>query len=148
MALVEIDWHPGDRQLRQFGLCSLACAVLLGVVALIRSNGGHVSGLAAIASWRIITPVALGGAVALVGLIRPRWLRPVYLGLTVATFPIGWCVSYLVLVFVFVALFTPIAIVFRLLGRDALHRRIDRTRPTYWRHRRNASSPASYLRQS
>ena len=35
----------------------------------------------------------LAVALRLVGLVRPSWLRPVFLGLTLATWPIGWVVS-------------------------------------------------------
>ena len=43
---------------------------------------------------------------------------------------------------IYYLLITPFALVFRLIGRDVIGRRIDRTLPTYWRDR-GAPRPAS-----
>ena len=56
------------------------------------------------------------------GLIRPEWVRLIYVGWMVLAFPIGWTVSQVMLAVMFYGLFTPIGLVFRLLGRDPLHR--------------------------
>ena len=40
----------------------------------------------------------------------------------VLAFPIGWTVSQVMLAMMFFGLFTPIGLVFRLIGRDPLHR--------------------------
>jgi hypothetical protein len=146
MALMDINWHPDDRHLRRFGLVSLAVGLLFAAVALVR-HGGSGTAPRAFESMRLWAPLALGGLAAVMGLLRPRWLKPFYLGLTALTWPLGWCVSYVVLAAIFVGLFVPVAIAFRLLGRDALQRRFNRTSRTYW-IRRPVSTPASYLRQS
>jgi hypothetical protein len=41
---------------------------------------------------------------------------------------------------------TPIAIALRLLGRDPLARRFDRTAPTYWVARRPTTDRTRYFR--
>lgn len=147
MALLDINWTPDEHHLRRFGLVSFGVAVLIAGAALWRARGTAIA-LETLQSWRVWAPLAMGGIAAVIGLIRPRWLKPFYLGLTVLTWPIGWCISYLVLAVVFIVVFTPVAIIFRLLGRDALHRRFDRAKPTYWIRRSRSSTPASYLRQS
>ena len=40
----------------------------------------------------------------------------------VLAFPIGWTVSQVILLLMFYGLFTPIGLVFRLIGRDPLQR--------------------------
>ena len=72
------------------------------------------------------TAAAIFGLLALtvgpIGLARPDWLRPIYVGWMVLAFPIGWTVSQLILGVIFCGVFTPIGLVFRLMGRDPLHR--------------------------
>ena len=46
----------------------------------------------------------------------------------VLAFPIGWTVSQVILLLMFYGLFTPIGLVFRLIGRDPLHRARRRRR--------------------
>ena len=52
-------------------------------------------------------------------------MRLIYVGWMVLAFPIGWTVSQVMLALMFFGLFTPIGLVFRLIGRDPL----QRTRP-------------------
>ena len=78
---------------------------------------------------------------------RPIALKPVYLGLTLATWPIGWVVSHLALAVVYYGVITPIALVFRLIGRDAMNRRFDRDATTYWEPYDPDRGLDHYLRQ-
>ena len=61
---------------------------------------------APLAAWRgqWNAAVALWGValvLRVVGLARPQALRPVFLALTLVTFPIGWVVSHLTLAMIF-----------------------------------------------
>ena len=60
--------------------------------------------------------------VGLLGLVAPRLIRPIYVGWMIAAFPIGWVMSHVVQALILYGLFTPVALVFRLIGRDALYR--------------------------
>jgi hypothetical protein len=44
-------------------------------------------------------------------------------------------------------MFTPLALFFRLIGRDPLRRKIDRQAASYWEKFENTPTPASYFRQ-
>ena len=81
-----------------------------------------------------------------IGLVRPMAIRFVYTGWMIAAFPIGWTISRLVLALTFYALFTPVALIFRLIGRDALglHRG---DRRSYWIARPGPETPDAYFRQ-
>jgi hypothetical protein len=122
MAVVSIDWDPKDSVLAGFSeVAMFAIGMVAAPLALARSQATLGAAL-----W------AIAVAIRVAGLLRPRWLRPIYLGLSVATFPIGWVVSNLAIALVYFLVFTPIALAFRLIGRDALARRFDRGAPTYW----------------
>ena len=84
--------------------------------------------------------------IRVVGLVRPGWLRLGFVGLSLLTWPVGWVVSKLALGLLYLLVFTPIALVFRLLGRDALSRVLDRDAPTYWEPYRPDHGAERYLR--
>jgi hypothetical protein len=93
----------------------------------------------------VLLLVAVGGGVA--GLLWPAAIRPIFVGWMVLAFPIGWFISRLILGILFYALFTPIGMIFRLMGRDALRLRPPRGVETYWQPKEQATDPRSYLRQ-
>jgi hypothetical protein len=85
--------------------------------------------------------------VGVAGLIVPAVVRPLFVGLTVVTFPIGWVVSRAIVVALFAVIVTPLALVFRLTGRDALHLR-RKNRDSYWAPKPPPRGLESYFRQS
>jgi hypothetical protein len=109
------------RMLRQFaGLC----LVIFGGMALWQWLGrGHV------------VPAAIFGALALglgpLGLLKPEAIRPVFLAWTAVASKIGYVVSLLILGVLLYGFFTPLAVFFRLTGRDVLLRKRG-NRESYW----------------
>ena len=94
--------------------------------------------------------LSLAGAALLaggLGLIWPRSLSPLFVGWMVLAWPIAWIVSMTTLAVVFYVVLTPVALVLRLLGRDALQRRLDPQRESYWEERPPLAEPTRYLRQ-
>jgi len=83
------------------------------------------------------------GLVAATGIIQP-----VYYTALVATFPIGLVLGPVILAIIFYGLFTPVALFFKLIGRDTMHRRFDEAAPTYWIERRTVTDVKRYFRQS
>jgi hypothetical protein len=65
----------------------------------------------------------------------------------IVTWPIGWLISHLMLGAIYFGVFTPVAIVFRLIGRDPLARRFDRQASSYWEAYQPNRGLARYLRQ-
>jgi hypothetical protein len=135
MKLIEINWKPKDRQLREFGLIALVALPLLGWL-------WH---LTETAVW---TLAALGVVAGLLGLVSPRALRLPYLGLTLLTFPIGLVVGEVTLFVGFYGVFVPVGLLVRLLGRDELQLKLDAMATTYWQPKARPSSRSDYLRQS
>ena len=66
----------------------------------------------------------------------------------ILTYPIGWLVTRILLVLLFHGMFTPLALLFRLIGRDALTRRRRPDRPSYWIPKPGATDVRRYFRQS
>jgi hypothetical protein len=136
MKLVEANWNPSDRQLRQFALiCVLAIPLLCWLWI---SADQRAIGLAA----------AVGLAIGIIGLLRPSLVKYIFLALMVIAIPIGMVVSEVVLAMIFFGVFTPLGLVFRCMGRDALEREIKPDAKTYWQDRKTPQSVASYFRQS
>lgn len=89
---------------------------------------------------------AVAVLVGLPGLVRPSWIRPVYGAATAATRPIGHVIGIALLAVVYYGLITPLAVGFRLLGRDPLALR-RRDASTYWIPRGQPDDVRLYLRQ-
>jgi hypothetical protein len=136
--LIEIQWHPTPKQLRVFGvgglLASLAAALVLHFV------------WAAAALW-ITTVLAAGAAICLCSLISPAAARILYLGLTLVAMPIGFVVSIVLLAAFYFLLLTPVALVFRLIGRDVLYRRFDAAAESYWVPHKPSEDMERYFHQ-
>jgi hypothetical protein len=126
------------RVLRQFG--GLGCLVF-GALALWQGFGRDHLVWATI--WGVL---AVGFCVA--ALVRPRLLGPVFAGATAVTHPIGWLVSQVLLACLYFGVFTPIAFLFRLIGRDALERCYNTDAPTYWAPKMQPSDMSRYFRPS
>lgn len=144
--LIEIDWRPDDRILRQFGGIALF----------------GFSFMAALAWWELLVfsfglgdarPVVAGCFAALAGisaffsLVAPRANLPIYLGLTLVSYPIGFVLSYFIMGFLFFIMITPMGLFFRLTGYDPLHRRFDREATSYWTNPRPRRGKESFFRQ-
>ena len=69
-----------------------------------------------------------------------------YRVLMIATWPIGFVVLPLLIALIFYGVFTPMGLMFRWLGRDAMGRRIDRNAKSYWVDRGAPRSADSYLK--
>jgi hypothetical protein len=95
-----------------------------------------------------ITFAVVAVSVGLTGLIRPFAIRMIFLAAMAATMPIGRVISYVLLAVLYYLVFTPIGLVFRVRGRDALARRRDDRRLTHWVEREQASDPRRYLHQA
>lgn len=134
MALVEINWKPTNRQLRQFGGIAV---VALPLLAFLWQASLSVIGLMA----------GIGAAIGAVSFIFPKAVKPVFIAMSVAAIPIGIVVGEIVLLSVFLFVFLPMGLLFRLIGRDGLRlRKADGD--TCWQKKRQPRNAASYFRQS
>lgn len=144
--MIEIDWEPDERTLRQFGwiaLVGFAGIALLAWNEWLIFSFGLGSARTAVAS----AFAGLGGLSALFSLVAPKANKPIYLGLTLLSYPIGFVLSYVIMGFLFYGLITPLGLVFRAIGKDPLNRRFDRGATTYWSDPRPRRGKESYFKQ-
>jgi hypothetical protein len=147
MALVRVNWKPDRRQLRGFGMICLVAFGAIGCWIRFRHTfmGFDVApGAVAPVSYVLWSLAALG---LLLGLAAPTLLRPLYLGLTLVSLPIGFVVSHVIMALLFYGLFTPIGLIFRLIGRDPLERRFEREARSYWVPHETPRDVKRYYRQ-
>jgi MFS family permease len=144
--MIEIDWRPDDHTLRQFGVIALVGFTFLAALAwweLFVFSFGLGEARPIIAG----TFAALAVVSALFSLVAPRANLPIYLGLTVLSYPIGFVLSYVIMGFLFYVMITPVGLFFRLTGYDPLQRRLDPKATTYWVDPRPRRGKESYFRQ-
>jgi hypothetical protein len=137
MAMIVIDRNPSPRALRQFAGLFLVFFGIVGYLVLRRSESVEAAGII----WGVAT------CVSLVGFIRPRAIRWLYVGMAYLAFPIGWVVSHVILAAVLYLVLTPIGVIMRLLRYDPLVRRLESDRTSYWTSRRQPDKIDRYFRQ-
>jgi hypothetical protein len=137
MALIELRVNPTTRDLKWFGLILLALFGLVGVLVW-RATGSL--------AW----PRVIWGAAAVLSLayyVAKPLRRPMYVGWSYLTYPIGWMVSHVLMGVVFFGLFTVAGALMRLFGYDPMTRTFDRSATTYWVKHEERSDVSYYFRQ-
>jgi Saxitoxin biosynthesis operon protein SxtJ len=114
---------------RSFGWTFSGIFLAVGVYGLWR--GG------ALLSWLLVAAVVM----AAVTVTREAWLTPLNRGWMRLGQLLGMVVNPLVLGVIFFGVFTPVGLVMRMFGRDAMARRFDPDLNTYW-VKRNPPGPA------
>ena len=135
--MIDLNLNPNRKELRQFSVALIVATAIVGGLL-----------------WWKIGPnpwsqgLWIGGPIAgLIGLAIPVAIKPLFIGLSVAAFPIGIVVGTLALAIVYYLMVTPIGLVFRLMGRDPLHRRFDPSAATYWITRQQRQGVKKYFQQ-
>ena len=135
--MLKLDLNPPLKDLRVFAWASL---LMLPVLTAMFSG------------WQWLSlPVAIAGGVGLTQFLLMQIAVKVlthllWVVLAPPSFLIGMVLSHVLLAVIFWGVMTPIGLVFRLIGRDAMHRRFDRSTASYWTERRAIRSPATYFR--
>jgi hypothetical protein len=133
MKLVQFNTSPTNSQLRQFGIGALIALPGLGWVW-----GAPQS--------MMLPLLGCGILLASVGILKSSLLKPVFIGLSLITVPIGMVVSEVVLLAMFLGVFVPMGCVFWVMRRDTLRLRFSST-GTYWSAKHQATGPGSYYHQ-
>lgn len=138
MALIEINRNPGQRELRSFAWLwfPLFCAA---VSLLVWWRAGVVEVAYAMGAVAVV--------VAVCAVAAPAVVRLVFVGLIYLTFPIGFIISHVLIGLVYYGVFTPVGLVMRAFGWDAMTRKLDRKAQTYWVKLPPAPAKERYFRQ-
>jgi len=136
--MIAIQWNPSEKQLRQFaGVWFPAFCGLVGWS--IGHKTGHWSAVEI--GW------VLAGLLSVGGLVLPALIRPIFVGLILLTFPIGWVVSHLLLGLIFYGVVTPIGLILRIIGHDPLQLKKP-SGNSVWKTSVGKTDATRYLRQS
>jgi len=136
--VIAVQWNPSTKQLRQFaGIWFPAFCGLVGY------SIGHKTG-----HWsEVKIGWILAGLLSVGGLVLPALIRPIFVGLILLTFPIGWVVSHLLLGLIFYGVVTPIGLILRMSGHDPLQLKKP-SGNSVWKTSVGKADATRYLRQS
>ena len=138
MSLIEINWNPKHKELRNFAIIALIASLIIALLLYVL-KGVRIQ-------WAVII-FAAGFGIFISSFASLRLTRIIYLGLILVTFPIGWVISMILLTAFYFLLLMPLGFIFRLLGRDPLCRRFDPDAKSYWLVRREPDSLDRYFHQ-
>jgi hypothetical protein len=138
MSLIEINWHPKSKELRNFAIIALIASLVITLLLYFIKGVGI--------QWAGII-IAAGFGIFISSFVSLKLTRIIYLGLILITFPIGWAISMILLTAFYFLLLMPLGLVFRLLGRDPLSRRLDPDAKSYWLTRRQTDRLDRYFHQ-
>ena len=138
MSLTKINWNPNRKEIRNFGIIALIASIIVSLLLY------FIKGIAL--KW-IAVVVTVGLMIFLCSLISIKVTRAIYRTLMAVTFPIGLTISFILMALFYFLLITPTALLFRMLGRDLLHRRFEPDVTTYWSARRATPDAERYFHQ-
>lgn len=108
------------KDLRNFALIWSIIFILIALVPLFKGHDLRI--------WSLIVAVFF----TLIGFIKPEILSSFYkIWMRIGEF-IGGIISKIMLFILYFFIFTPIAFVLRLIGKDMLNKKIDKSQKSYW----------------
>jgi hypothetical protein len=138
MSLVKINWNPTNKELRQFGWIAI---IAMSLIATLCYYVKHVE----LKYCAVI--FYIGVVIFIISLISLKLTKYIYVGMSAATFPIGMCISFIVMAIFFYIVITPIGLIFRLFGRDSMKRRFEPEKESYWILHKQNENLRRYFRQ-
>ena len=133
---LDVNKHPTPRQLRAFGASLLGLFVLAGCVLWLLGKPPFAAGVAC----------GLGVALGLIS-IMPGVGRILYVFWMCLGTTIGLITTPIVLILLFLIVFTPVAFAMRLLRRDAMRRAVGPEGGSYWEDWQEPDDARLYFKQ-
>lgn len=100
--------------------------------------------------WRSGSIRPIPGTIAVtllaLALLRPAWLHWPMVGWVWLTGKAALTINWVVLAVAFYVVITPLALLFKITGRDPMRRRFDKAAKTYWIPREDSEPPAKRMR--
>lgn len=138
MGLVSLNLKPSEKQLRNFGDITLFMCNFVGLTMM------WLAGL----TNKVFLSICIGGmTIYLLSRISTKLVRPVFVGLTVVTFPVGWLISHVVMVLFYYIVISGVGLVFKLLNRDPLHMACNPEAESYWMRYEHKRTAKDYFHQ-
>jgi hypothetical protein len=133
---VELNLNPTPRQLRVFSVAFLVFGIVVGVLVWLRTDAVR----PALITWGALS------ATAILFMVAPPFGKVAYAVTAVVSFPIGWVLSSVIMAAIYYLVVTPIGLMLRLAGRDALGMRA-RGEPSSWTKRTVPREVSRYFKQ-
>ncbi len=76
--------------------------------------------------------LSFGLILTLFGLVKPKFLRPIYILWMIFALILGQIMTRVILTIIFILLFTPVGLILRFLRKDILNEKYDRQTESYW----------------
>ena len=124
------------KYLRKFGLGGFVITGLLGTLFFLKGKT-----IPNYIFW------GLSSYSLLFALVFPKGLLPFYKIMTLFGLVLGWINTRIILSVMFYLVFTPIAVFFRIIGRDGLRLKKDKNAKSYWTDRGEIPKKESYEHQ-
>ena len=137
--MIKLQLNPEAKILRQFAWVSLFAFPLVSWILCHLTLGLSSSWVYGVASVGVVVLLT-----ELVGLHAVP--RLIFRTLVILSFPIGLVVFTVVTAAVYYLVFTPMALAFRIIGRDALNRGLDSNTKSYWEERPPTRPASSYFK--
>jgi hypothetical protein len=131
--MMKINTHPMSREVRRFGLMWAAAASLVAGLLFLRHHASVAWGL-----WSLA--IVVGAA----SVIRPSVGRYFHRGWMNLAYVINFLLTRITLSLLFWIVLTPVAILFKIIGRDALRLKRSASADSYWREHDKIPDPAYY----
>ena len=145
--MIDLDFDPDEKTLRQFGFIALfgfsAIAALAWFELFIFAAGW----LGEAREVVVYSLLGAGGFTAMLSLVHPKANKPIFVGLSILAFPIGFVLSYLIMGTLFFVVITPIGVLVRLFAEDPMHRAFEADSDSYWSDCRADRPNESYFNQ-
>jgi hypothetical protein len=120
---------------RSFGVVFFVAFSLYGLWPLLREPRG-------VRLWALVT----GGVFLLLGLVAPKVLSPLNKLWTKLGLLLGKIVNPIVMALLFFFTITPIGVLMRMMGKDGLRRRFDKSSASYWIERKPPGPPPESMK--
>ena len=143
--MIPLNLKPSTKQLRNFGFIGAAFFGGLSVLVYWRqallgwSLGGSSTTIAVVLG-------ALAAVCLLFSLVYPRGNRPLFVTLTLITFPIGLAVSFVLMSIIFYLVISPIGAILRLSGRG-IRQQPDPRKSSYWETSEPTTDVSRYFKR-
>lgn len=138
MAIIEVNWNPSRKELRQFAgiWFPLACAMLCWFLYKGTKSWQWPAGFGSVAAVLAVTAFFV-----------PALAHRLYVSWMIAAMPIGWTISHLLMGLIYYVLITPMGLIMRLCGRDSMGRQFQPERDSYWIPHEMPKDKKQYFRQ-
>lgn len=147
MPLVEINWTPDARTLKNFGFICVVFLMVAGAWIFLRHSFLFFDFVENTAIRAACTLWGIACVFFIASVVYSKAMYPIYLALVTISLPIGFVVSHIAMAFLYYCIFTPFGVVFKIMKRDVLERKFESDRQSYWVKRNRETDRQRYFRQ-